>query len=145
MLTPRLSPPFLTQDILSIPDMMQHSPLFQPWIKKVKKKKKRLSSGPLGFSAWSRETSMQPGEGWRDNSAAHCSVKSLIVSCPEWIRPPSGLVKGCVLWWAVESVYPRTWDLSCTVFTVLRNWFKALCLHNLAFCLATWSDPSGVF
>lgn len=44
MLTPRLPPPFLTQDILSIPDMMQHSPPVyppEPWIKK--KKKKRIS------------------------------------------------------------------------------------------------------
>lgn len=41
MLTPRLPPPFVTQDILSIPDVMLHSPLYppEPWIKKVKKKK----------------------------------------------------------------------------------------------------------
>lgn len=43
MLTPWLPPPFLTQDILSIPDMMQHSPLYppDPWIRKKKKKKKK--------------------------------------------------------------------------------------------------------
>lgn len=33
MLTPWLPPPLLTQDILSIPDMMQHSPLYLPWIR----------------------------------------------------------------------------------------------------------------
>lgn len=49
MLTPWLPPPFPTQDILSIPDMMQHSPVYQPWIKKVKKKKKKLSSSPPVF------------------------------------------------------------------------------------------------
>lgn len=49
MLTPRLPPPFLTQDILFIPDMMQHSPLYQPWIKKLKKKKKPSHPALLVF------------------------------------------------------------------------------------------------
>lgn len=102
MLTPWLPPPLLTQDILSIPDMMQHSPLYLPWIRISVWKKKNHPVLSV-FSAPSRETCMQPGGGWGDKCAAHCSVKSLIVSFPEWIRHPSGLFEAvcCGEQWTV--------------------------------------------
>lgn len=56
MLTSWLSPPSLTWDILSIPDMMLHSPLYlpEPWtgkksIWKKKTKQKKVSSHPFGL------------------------------------------------------------------------------------------------
>ncbi len=50
MLIPRLPRPFLSQDILSIPDMMRHSPLFHHDHGLKKKKKKKYLIPPLGFS-----------------------------------------------------------------------------------------------
>lgn len=47
MLTPRLPPPFLIQDILSIPDMMQHSPQSTHQNHGFLKKKKKRISHPV--------------------------------------------------------------------------------------------------
>lgn len=52
MLTPRLPPPFLTRDILSIPDMMQHSPTLPARTMDSKNKKKSLI--PTWFFCWER-------------------------------------------------------------------------------------------
>lgn len=155
MLTPWLPSPSLTWDILSIPDMMLHSPLYlpEPWTgkKKVLKKSKKKKSHPtlLVFSAWSGEACMQPEEGWRDKCAAHFFVKSLPV---------------------LSKVVPTSiWSCS-RLCVVLNHWqylFQRLSLYNiycpqtliqgydlfsegsvsyiLAFSLAWWSGPSGVF
>lgn len=148
MLTPWLPPPSLTWDILSIPDMMLHSPLYlpEPWTggqKVFKKNKTKKSSHPtlLVFSAWSGEACMQPEEGWRDKCAAHFFV-SHNLSCPKWFQLPSGPVQGFVLCWTIGSIYFR--DSPCTIFTVLRLWFKAMICSLKALCLTflplVWLD-----
>lgn len=155
MLTPRLPPPFLTQDILS---WLKTSCPSQIWCniphstnhglksKKNKNKKKTLIQ-PSWFlclelrnlhAAWRRMKRQMC-----------CSLLCEVIDCVlSWVDPTSiwSCSRLCVVVNHWQCLSPN--NFSYTVFTIPRSWFKAMfcfkavCLYTLAFCLASWS---GVF
>ena len=120
-------------------------------LKKKKDDKKSLSSWFLLLGVEKPACSLE--KGWRDKCAAHCSVKSL-TDC----LVSSGSNFHLVLFKAVcrdepltvfiperESLhvqYSLSSDFDWRLWSVLRLYVSTLLL---AFCLASWSDLSGVF
>lgn len=148
MLTPWLPSPSLTWDILSIPDMMLHSPLYlpEPWTgkKKVLKKQKKKKSliPPFWSSLLGVEKPACSPKKDEETNVLLISLWSHYLCCPKWFQLPSGPVQGFVLYWTIGSIYFR--DSPCTIFTVLRLWFKAMICSLKALCLTflplVWLD-----